>query len=138
MTEDLQTKIFYAIASPVLTCLITLLSCTSSLGQVSEEVVDATANTSNAPTERRIPLKEYRDRMTAGWIGQMAGVGWGFPTEFQFNGVIIPEDKVPEWDPDMVNVFNQDDMYVEMTFLRTMEEYGIDVSMKQAGIWVFG
>ncbi len=89
---------------------------------------------SDSLTERRISVAEYRDRMTAGWIGQMAGVGWGFPTEFQFNGVIIPEDKVPEWNPDMVNVFAQDDMYVEMTFLRTMEEYGIDVPIKQAGI----
>ncbi|MEE9573839.1 MAG: ADP-ribosylglycohydrolase family protein, partial [Candidatus Neomarinimicrobiota bacterium] len=84
--------------------------------------------------ERRILVSEYRDKMMAGWIGQMAGVGWGAPTEFQYKGVIIPEDKVPEWKPEMINVFNQDDLYVEMTFLRTLEEYGFDVSIKQAGI----
>jgi hypothetical protein len=84
--------------------------------------------------ERRILVSEYRDKMMAGWIGQMAGVGWGAPTEFGHKGEIIPSDKVPEWVPKMVNVFGQDDLYVEMTFLRTLEEYGFDVSMKQAGI----
>lgn len=72
--------------------------------------------------------------MTAGWIGQMAGVGWGFPTEFRWLGEIIPADDVPEWQPEMVNAFAQDDLYVEMTFLRTLEEYGFDVSTTQAGV----
>ena len=34
-------------------------------------------------------------KMKAGWIGQMAGVGWGGPTEFRYKGVIMPEDKMP-------------------------------------------
>jgi hypothetical protein len=83
---------------------------------------------------RRLPVAEYRDRMAAGWIGQMVGVGWGAPTEFKFKGEIIPEDKVPAWTPGMVNQFRQDDIYVEMTFLRTMELYGLDCSIRQAGI----
>jgi hypothetical protein len=83
---------------------------------------------------RRLSVAEYRDRMAAGWIGQMVGVGWGAPTEFKFKGEIIPEDRVPRWMPDMVNQFNQDDIYVEMTFLRTMELYGLDCSIRQAGI----
>lgn len=92
------------------------------------------AQDSNAANERRILVSEYRDKMMAGWIGQMVGVGWGAPTEFQFTGKIIPEDKVPEWKPEMVNVFQQDDLYVEMTFLKTLEDYGFDVSINQAGI----
>jgi hypothetical protein len=64
----------------------------------------------------------------------MCGVGWGAPTEFRFKGEIIPEDQVPAWRPAMVNQFNQDDIYVEMTFLRTMELYGLDCSIRQAGI----
>jgi hypothetical protein len=91
-------------------------------------------STGEISSERRILVSEYRDKMMAGWIGQMAGVGWGAPTEFRFLGKTIPEDKVPEWKPEMVNVFNQDDLYVEMTFLRSLEEYGFDVSIKQAGI----
>jgi len=84
--------------------------------------------------ERRISVEEYRDKMAGGWIGQMIGVGWGAPTEFKFKGVIIPEDRVPKWKPEMVNQYRQDDLYVEMTFLRTMEQYGFDVSIRQAGI----
>ena len=26
--------------------------------------------------------QQYADKMKAGWIGQMAGVAWGAPTEF--------------------------------------------------------
>jgi len=88
-----------------------------------------------ADTEfRRLPAAEYEEKMQAGWIGQMAGVGWGAPTEFQWQGSIIPETKVPEWTPKMINQFGQDDIYVEMTFLRTLEVYGIDASIRQAGI----
>jgi len=85
-------------------------------------------------TERRLSVSEYRDKMMAGWIGQMVGVGWGAPTEFRYLSKIIPEDKVPVWQPAMVNQFSQDDIYVEMTFLRSLEEYGFDVSIRQAGI----
>ena len=83
---------------------------------------------------RQIPTAEYVDRMKAGWIGQMAGVGWGGPTEFRYKGAIIPEDQMPEWKPAMINQFEQDDIYVEMTFLRTLEVHGFDVSIRQAGI----
>ena len=83
---------------------------------------------------RKIPLDEYVNKMKAAWIGQMIGVGWGAPTEFQFIAKTIPEDKVPEFNSDMVNVFGQDDLYVEMTFIRTLEQYGIDCSIEQAGI----
>jgi len=83
---------------------------------------------------RRLPVKEYVDKMKAGWIGQMAGVGWGGPTEFHFQGKIMPTDEMPKWHPQMINQFHQDDIYVEMTFLRTLELYGMDVSIRQAGI----
>ncbi len=83
---------------------------------------------------RRIPVTDYIDKMKAGWVGQMAGVGWGAPTEFRYLERIIPEDEMPTWQPEKINQFNQDDIYVEMTFLRTLEEYGLGVSIRQAGI----
>jgi len=83
---------------------------------------------------RQISVEEYADKMKAGWIGQMAGVGWGGPTEFRYKGVIIPQDKMPQWQPNLINQFRQDDIYVEMTFLRTLEVHGFDVSIRQAGI----
>ncbi|MBN1816351.1 MAG: nucleoside hydrolase [Sedimentisphaerales bacterium] len=83
---------------------------------------------------RRLAVDEYVDKMKGGWIGQMAGVGWGGPTEFRWQGQIIPEDQMPVWKPEMINQFGQDDIYVEMTFLRTLEVHGMDVSIRQAGI----
>ena len=85
------------------------------------------AEAADAPP-RRLPVKEYRDKMKAGWIGQIAGVSWGAPTEFKWRDQIIPADKMPKWKPAMINdAFGQDDLYVEMTFLRTLEQYGLDV-----------
>ncbi|MBN1360507.1 MAG: ADP-ribosylglycohydrolase family protein [Sedimentisphaerales bacterium] len=83
---------------------------------------------------RRIRVDAYVDKMKGGWVGQMAGVGWGAPTEFRYQGAIIPESDVPQWTPRMINQFRQDDIYVEMTFLRSLDVYGLDVSIRQAGI----
>ncbi|MCU0980244.1 MAG: ADP-ribosylglycohydrolase family protein [Pirellulaceae bacterium] len=91
--------------------------------------------TAAEPQFRRLPVKEYRDKMKAGWIGQIAGVAWGAPTEFKWREKIIPESDMPKWQPGMINnAFGQDDLYVDMTFLRSMEQYGLDVSIRQAGI----
>jgi hypothetical protein len=84
---------------------------------------------------RRIAVKEYVDKMKAGWIGQMVGVSWGAPTEFRFQGQIIPKQQMPRWQPQTINhAFGQDDLYVEMTFLRSLQVHGLDVSIRQAGI----
>ncbi len=88
----------------------------------------------SAQNPRRISAKEYAGKMKAGWIGQIIGVSWGAPTEGKFR-TIMPPDKVPPFTEDLINkAFNQDDLYVEMTFLRTLEQYGLDVSIRQAGI----
>jgi hypothetical protein len=83
---------------------------------------------------RRITVREYLERMKAGWIGQIVGVSWGAPTENKFR-MIGPFEKVPPFSEELVNqAFDQDDLYVEMTFLRSLELYGFDVSIRQAGI----
>ena len=88
-----------------------------------------------AQGERRLSVDEYRNKMKGGWIGQIVGVVWGAPTEFKCNDKIMPDEMVPKWAPEMINnAFGQDDLYVEMTFLRSMEQYGLDVSIRQAGI----
>lgn len=89
----------------------------------------------SAQAERKLYLDDYRDKMKAAWLGQMAGVAWGAPTEFHFNGRMVPEDKVPAWKPEMINdAFGQDDIYVELTFIESMNRYGYDVDIRQAGI----
>ncbi|MCP5110382.1 MAG: ADP-ribosylglycohydrolase family protein, partial [bacterium] len=45
---------------------------------------------------------------------------------FRFNGEIIPEDKLPEWKPEMIdNALNQDDIYVDMTFAQVLDSKGL-------------
>ena len=84
---------------------------------------------------RTISVAEYKERMIAGWIGQIAGVVWGAPTEFKFKGVIAPDSALREWTPAMINEgFDQDDLYVEMTFIETLDKYGLKVDIRQAGI----
>ena len=95
----------------------------------------ALATWGSAQAVRRLPVKEYRDKMMGGWIGQIDGVSFGAPTEFRWAGKTIPEADTPKWSEEMVNnAFGQDDLYVEMTFLRSLKLYGLGVSPKQAGI----
>ncbi len=98
-------------------------------------VVVLFAGAALAQGERMLSVEDYRDKMKGGWIGQIAGVCWGAPTEFKWRDKIMPEGDVPKWQPEMINqAFGQDDLYVEMTFLRSLEEYGLDVPIRQAGI----
>ena len=84
---------------------------------------------------RTISLDEFRDRMEGAWIGQSAGVAYGWPTEFRWNGSIAPEEQMPKWKPGLINeTFNQDDLYVEMTFVDVLDRMGVDVSAREAGI----
>ena len=84
---------------------------------------------------RRLSVADYRDRMKAAWVGQIAGVSWGWPTEFKFNHMVIPAEKWLPWRPEMASeAFTQDDVYVEITFLKTLATYGYGVSQRQAAI----
>ena len=100
----------------------------------SRSFADLRQQTGLQQPSRVLDRSAYLDKMKAGWIGQMAGVGFGGPTEFRHQGELVPEDQLPKWTPAMINQFNQDDLYVEMTFLRTLEEHGLGVSSRQAGI----
>lgn len=98
-------------------------------------LASALATVAVQAASRTITVKEYRDKMAAGWVGQIVGVCVGAPTEFKWGDKIIPLESVPTWKPAMINdAFGQDDLYVEMTFLRTLEEYGLECSIRQAGI----
>ncbi|MEN6385050.1 MAG: ADP-ribosylglycohydrolase family protein [Phycisphaerales bacterium] len=84
---------------------------------------------------RTLNAEVYKDKMMGGWLGQMAGVSLGAPTEVKACGVLFPENEIPKWTPDVINgSFEQDDLYVEMTFLRTLEVYGPGVLQQQAAI----
>jgi len=66
-----------------------------------------------------------RDKIAGGWAGKMIGVTYGAPTEFRARGEIY--DKELAWEPSNVTgALKQDDLYVQMSFMMTMDRYGID------------
>jgi len=66
-----------------------------------------------------------RDKIAGGWAGKMIGVTFGAPTEFRARGEIY--DKELAWEPSNVTgSLKQDDLYVQMSFMMTMDTYGID------------
>ena len=83
---------------------------------------------------REISLAQLRDKIAGGWAGQMIGVSYGAPTEFRHLESIIPEDRLPEWDPDLVaNAIRQDDLYVDMTFAQVLDDKGLDATTEDFG-----
>lgn len=84
---------------------------------------------------RRLPLREYRDKMLAGWIGQMVAVTWALPMEFRYNGEIVPESMVPKWEPAEVNdALSNDDIFNDAALLYLIDKGGLDVSSRRAVI----
>jgi len=66
-----------------------------------------------------------KDKIAGGWAGKMIGVTYGAPTEFKAQGKTF-EDPI-KWVPtDVKGSVWQDDIYVQLTFMETMDEYGVD------------
>src|SRR3954452_7128169 len=83
---------------------------------------------------REISMENLRDKVQGGWAGQMIGVSFGAPTEFRYREQTIPEDKLPHWEPGKVdNSLNQDDLYVDMTFAKVLEDKGLDATTEDFG-----
>ncbi len=81
---------------------------------------------------RKITRAELEDKIRGGWVGQMIGVSYGAPTEFQFLGKTI-EQEIP-WHPEEVaNAIRQDDLYVDMVFAGVMDKLGLEATTEQYG-----
>ncbi len=90
------------------------------------------AITSTAAEFRDLSRAQLLDKIRGGWAGQMIGVSYGAPTEFHAMGK-INEAELP-WSPERVsNAIGQDDLYVEMTFAKVMDEAGLNASCEQYG-----
>ena len=81
----------------------------------------------------KLPRDQYLDKCRGAWAGQMIGVCYRAPFEFVSNGKPIT-GPLQEWKPQRIEgAINQDDCYVEMTFLQALETHGIAISPEQAG-----
>ncbi len=76
-------------------------------------------------TMRTVSADDLRDRIAGGWAGKMIGVSYGAPTEFRAQAKTY-EDALA-WEPGRVkNSIGQDDIYVQLSFMMTMDAHGID------------
>src|SRR5215471_4310347 len=83
---------------------------------------------------RKMPVADLKDKVEGGWAGQMIGVSFGAPTEFRFNQKMVPTDKLPDWKPEMVSeALQQDDLYVDMTFAKVLDDKGIHATTRDFG-----
>ncbi|MCX6327305.1 MAG: ADP-ribosylglycohydrolase family protein [Bacteroidia bacterium] len=85
----------------------------------------------NSSDEFRTIKKEVlKDKIAGGWAGKMIGVTYGAPTEFRAQGKIFTD--TIKWKPaDVKGSMWQDDIYVQLTFMMTMDKYGIDAPAKK-------
>lgn len=86
---------------------------------------------SNSSKEfRSITPEVLKDKIAGGWAGKMIGVTYGAPTEFRALSRI--NDDSINWKPsDIKGSMWQDDIYVQLTFLMSMDKYGIDAPAKK-------
>jgi hypothetical protein len=88
--------------------------------------------TAHAAETRTLARAALLDKIRGGWAGQMIGVAYGAPTEFRSNGKI--NDDALAWKDGMLeNTIHQDDLYVEMTFAKVMDDLGLGATSRDYG-----
>jgi len=67
------------------------------------------------------------DKIRGGWVGKAYGVSFGGPTEFRYQGEMIegPLALEPEG---LKKLPGQDDLYVNMAFLKALATHGLDAT----------
>ncbi|TAL64976.1 MAG: ADP-ribosylglycohydrolase family protein [Bacteroidetes bacterium] len=79
---------------------------------------------------KTISADVLKDKIAGGWAGKMMGVTFGAPTEFRAQGKIYTDSIT--WKPsDVKGSMWQDDIYVQLTFMMTMDKYGMDAPIKK-------
>ncbi len=77
-----------------------------------------------------ISKQMLKDKIAGGWAGKMIGVTYGAPVEFRAQYKTF-DDSI-KWTPnDIKGSMWQDDIYVQLTFMMTMDKYGIDAPAKK-------
>ncbi len=141
-----KLKLFVCVL--IMISLVLQISCAGANGDVSSSEISAAASadersetvpgvSEQSEESEEVPApavaltdEAIEDKIKGSWAAQMIGVAWGASTEFQYQGVIIPEDKVPAWNARMINdAFGQDDLYVEIPYLDAMYKNGPDCEL---------
>lgn len=71
------------------------------------------------------------DKIKGGWAGQAIGCTYGGPTEFRWQGAMIPDSVVLEWPGHYMKWYYEnrpglyDDVYMDLTFVDVFDRYGL-------------
>ena len=90
------------------------------------------AGDKNPNLKTSLTKAELQDKIKGGWAGQVIGCTYGGPTEFKYNGVMIPDSVVIPWDETRCLWYYEnspglyDDVYMDLTFVDVFEKEGID------------
>ncbi len=83
--------------------------------------------------------REVRDKVAGGWVGSLVAAAWAYPTEFDYQGRIMPARKVPRYSVPYANRFTfrpsggPDESYVEIPFMDAMARSGVTASWPEWG-----
>ena len=86
--------------------------------------------------EFKISKAELMDKIKGAWATQVIGVTFGGPTEFRFQGTLIPDYQPITWNETLMKWFYDnapglyDDIYMDLTFVEVFEKEGIDAPVE--------
>jgi len=95
-------------------------------------VVLSLSSASFAAESITISADTLRDKIKGAWAAQTIGVTYGFPVEFRFNSVRVPDDYELRWyDGYLFETMDEtpgvyDDIYMDLTFVQVFEDEGMD------------
>jgi hypothetical protein len=86
-------------------------------------------------TTMRLSKEVLLDKIKGGWAGQTFGCTFGGPTEFKYNGKMIPDSVAIPWPEHYCRWWFEhngglyDDIYMDLTFVDMYDRHGLDVSI---------
>lgn len=93
-------------------------------------IIAAASCNSSTDEFKSITPEVLKDKIAGGWAGKMTGVTYGAPTEFRAQCKMYTDSI--NWKPsDIKGSMWQDDIYVQLTFLMSMDKYGLDAPAKK-------
>jgi hypothetical protein len=90
------------------------------------------ASAASRPAFVEITKERLADKIKGGWAGQTIGCTYGGPTEFRWQGQMIPDTQCIAWNDGAVEWYYDnspglyDDIYMDLTFLDVFDRLGLD------------
>lgn len=84
----------------------------------------------------KISKDELADKIKGAWAGQTIGCTFGYPTEFKYCGMMIPDSVAINWPEHYVkSCFEKvpglyDDVYMDLTFVNVFAKEGLDAPVE--------